>query len=217
MLEPLKKSLRAVRRDYFDSSGMGAVFGTVFFAGGCVAAVAALFVPVSPPLLVFMLGSLLVSGGIVGAGSVAGKINAQKREQAWIPDAQSGKTHIVGPGLKVTTLVNTQEIVTKLTSDLSRSPTLPQDVQKKLEPWLRDAEEAAKEVQGWDSTGNPVATIGFVREVFNAQGQKVEMPIASYGLFNPAAAPQPAPAPAPVASTVIVLPKTITLKNQQKP
>lgn len=222
MFENLKKTIRAIRRDYFDSTGIGTMMGGVVGIASCVVGVIAIFVP-GPPALLWIAGGLLAAVTGAGVSTLAGKSDARKREESWVKDAQGDSVHIVGPGLKVTTLFNTQRIVEKMTRDLALSPTLPKDVEKKLEPWLRDAEEAAKEVQGWDKSGNPVATISFLRSAFNAQGVKAATPVATYNLFNPLAVPPAAaatvaaPAPASAASGVIVVPKTITLKGPQTP
>ena len=212
----LKKHFRAFRRDYFDTTGIGALLGAVSFASACFVGAMMLFGPTSPIAMPLLIGALLASSACIGGSALAGWAEAKKCEDAWVDNAHGSAIHIVGPGLKVKTLVNTQEMVTKLTRDLSRSTTLPAEALEKMAPWLRDAEEAAKEVQGWDSNGNPALTVGYMRDSFNAQGKKVKTPVASFSLFDPGTAAQPAPAAAaaPAPSGVIVVPKTITLKGQ---
>jgi hypothetical protein len=133
MLENLKKSMRAFRRDYFDTTSFGAFMGEAIFVMGCIAGGVALFSPAAPAMP-FFLGGLLLSGAILTATTVAGRSDAKKNEDAWIDDGAGNRTHLVGPGLKVTALLNTRHIVNDLTRGLSRSPTLPQETQKKLEP-----------------------------------------------------------------------------------
>jgi hypothetical protein len=220
----LKKSFRALRRDYFDATGMGSTFaaamGLVGIVGTCMAAALGGIVPAA----IVLLGTCAVSGGVIGLSALAGKSYARKQEDAWIEDDKGNRTHIVGPGLKVTTLVNTQDKVHQLTRHLSRSAAIPAEDLKKLEPWLRDAADAAQEVQGWDQHGNTVTSITYLRDIFNAQGTKVKTPAATVDLYDPNVATTPAPvagtaAPAIAAPTpsVIVVPKTITLKNQATP
>lgn len=96
------------------------------------------------------------------------------------------QTLLIGMKSDVSVIRNTQILIDKLTEKFQRAAALPGYVEKRLAPYLADAEEAASRVsnfkQALNSKGGVLVneeteTITLLRTVFNANGQAERQPL----------------------------------------
>lgn len=200
MLEKLKKFSRSLGRAYEvvgDNIIIDAMMCVVLgFAGAMIGAL------VSSSAAGITLGAALAA--ITFGGITARNVKAKNRES--IEDRLDSNPYsghafkLVGSRGRVIALQATQARIKTLTKEFMTVAQLPPKVESKIQAYIQDAAEFAAHVRVY-SGGQEKDEITFTRIIFNARGQKAEIPFGSVktelGLRPPVA-----PIVSPVAPTV---------------
>lgn len=187
MLEKLKKFGRAFRRDYFSNSAQ--------VMCGVVAVLTVLSLLAGTPAV-----AAVAAGAVLTGGTVASIAAWRERQMRKAKDIDLGLVkqggfsigsvplmafwHLQGPGKNVSIVNNTQKLIDAVTAKYQNDAQLPAPVVAKLQPYLKDAEEAARDVKLVLPSDNPVEapTFEFFRTVFKVAGQKERQPVAAVPL-----------------------------------
>ncbi|MEZ0226036.1 MAG: hypothetical protein ACAH83_15890 [Alphaproteobacteria bacterium] len=187
MLEALKKSGRAFRRDYFT--------GSALMICGVVAVLTVLSLLTGTPAV-----AALVAGAVLTGGTAASFAAWQERQMRKTKDIDLGYVkqgglsigeaplmafwHLQGPGKNISVVNNTQKLIDAVTAKYRNDAQLPAPVVARLQPYLKDAEEAARDVKLVMPSDKPVEApvFEFFRTVFKAAGQKEQQFIAAVPL-----------------------------------
>jgi hypothetical protein len=201
LFKKLRVWTRDIRKieDNDQGTGAGRMLGGV--AVGLVAAAGAVSAVLTGGFAGFAIGaSLAVFGFLLPvAHSAYRQEHGSERVKKIFDDADLAKsltgayyphikrqTLLMGAKSDVSVIRNTQILIDRLTEKFQRTAALPAAIEKKLAPYLADAEEAASRVsnfkQALNSKGGIIVneekdTIVLLRTVFNANGKAERQPL----------------------------------------
>jgi len=226
--ETIGKALRSLRRDYFntwnrDSKPYSGIKPFVLGGGGALCVFAGTFALVFGSPLV-MIGAC---AGVMSACSIGGiikrRFDMNRYEQGSLHDQNESRLphynpiSLVGPGRDVCLLINTQRLIEDFTRNARRDEQLPEEIVRKLEPYLKDAAEAAARVNTFNALSQPVAAIEFQRTLYDAHGQIVAETVAQTRPANASipAAQNPSSASAGTTTAPIILKPLPQIRKRQ--
>ncbi len=179
MKEAFKKLGCMIRRDHLSKTSI--VTCAMFLAGAGVAGL------VTGALLPWSMAGLIFSGVLAGAF-----VACEERSMRRMKDADMGYwhqggigyfMHLQGPGRSVAVVVKTQKLLERALKKYARETAVPPEAMKRLEPYVRDAQEAGRAVKAVvPNTPIELPTFEFVRTYFNAAGGKEKEMIAAIDL-----------------------------------
>lgn len=177
MLKNVKKLLRSVARASKGSEvEPGGIFGEVY-----IATISGTFGAFAVGLAVGPVGA--VAGAVAAGAAAFFGTHMAKLDTASMREVTKGKINddIVGVGIRrrISHLKWGQEKIISLTSEFKTVAQMPPKVEAKVQAYLQDAAEFAVNVRVYDLSGVEQDKIIFTREVFNAQGQVIKVPVGA--------------------------------------
>jgi hypothetical protein len=187
MLEGLKKFCRALKRDY-SSRVARWTCGTAVLLGAAIGICTGAAVPGA-------LAGILFAGVLAGSFAARDEVSMRRKNDIDLGFVQQGGFsvgsvplmafwHLQGPGKNISIVSNTQKLIDAVTAKYRNDAQLPAPVVAKLQPYLKDAEEAALDIKLVLPSDKPLEApvFEFFRTVFNAAGQTERQPVASVPL-----------------------------------
>ena len=169
MIEGIKKFGRMLRRDHFNMTATATAFG-VFPVIATVIGLA------TGALLPWIAAGVVMSGVLAGSFVAAGEWKARRTKEIDLGfhryDGIGLFAQLSGPGKKMSIVHNTQKMLDRLTRKHMKEQQLPPETLAKFAPYLKDAEEAAREVKCLvPQTPIELPKFEYLRKYFNAAGQ----------------------------------------------